>query len=300
MPSDRFRELEVFSSVVDTGSFTAAARQLDCTPSAVSKQIDRLEARMGSRLIQRTTRSLALTQEGRAFHEAARNVLEALDDAESVLSDAGAQVRGTIRIHTTLAFCEQQLAPDLPDFLQRHALIRLEFLLTSDAVDLVEEDIDVSIQVAPVSHGAQVSKRIGTSRWVICASPSYLQRHGTPQTPEDLAQHNCLNFLTQSRRSRWPLGTAGQPVEVKVGGQVASNSDNFLRVLACQGMGIARLADFHVARDVREGRLVPLLSEFRLDDHVPIMAMLPSNRRLSPRVKAFLKFLEQRLQKSLA
>lgn len=299
MPSDRFREIEVFVSVVETGSFSAAARKLDCTPSAVSKLIDRLEARLGARLLQRSTRQLAITQEGRAFHQNAAQVLQALENAETAMVEAGSPTKGLVRVHTTLAFAEQQLAPELPALLSRYPLLRLEFVLTSGPIDMMAEDIDVSIQVGPVANQSLVVKQIGTAQRVVCAAPAYLRRCGIPQTPEDLAQHQCVNFLHDNPRSKWRLRAADQDQRVQVTGQVASNSDNFLRVLACQGAGIAYLADFHVARDIREGRLVRLLSRFDLADPEPIYAVLPTNRRLTPRVNAVLRFLETRLSKSL-
>lgn len=298
MATDRFREIEVFAAVIDSASFSAAARKLDCTPSAVSKLIERLERRLGTRLLQRTTRSITPTEEGRAFHRAALHVLEALQEAETTLADAGQRARGKLRVHTTLAFAEQQLAPDLPVFLRQNPQVRLEFLLTSDPVDLVQEDVDVSIQIGPAASESKVVKRIGEARWVVCASPAYLQKHGTPREPADLAQHNCLNFLAQSPRSHWRLGTADNASDPPITGTVAANSDNFLRVLARQGMGIARLADFHVSRDVRDGYLVPLLVDCQRDAPLPIYAVLPSNRLLSARVKVFLRFLEQQLARS--
>ncbi len=298
--SDRFREIETFITVVESANFSAAARKLDCTPSAVSKLIERLESRMGARLLQRTTRRITLTQEGKAFHQAATHVMDSLREAEDAISEAGSRARGTLKVHTTLAFAEQQLAPNLPEFLQRNPMVRVEFLLTSDPVDLVQEDVDISIQVGDVRHESMVAKRIGTARWVICASPAYLQKRGTPLGPEDLQDHDCLNFLAHSPRSHWRLGTRGQIYEPAINGPLAANSDNFLRVLARQGMGIARLADFHVGRDIREGRLVPLLAEWQLEEPLPIFAVLPSNRLISARVQVFLRFLELRLDLSAA
>ena len=187
------------------------------------------------------------------------------------------------------------MASLLPEFLTRHPLVRLEFFLSSDPVDLIQADIDVSIQVGPVSNPSLVAKRIGTARWVVCAAPSYLQRHGTPRTPDDLQQHNCLNFLPHMHRSTWPMRLDGDGAQPQISGNIASNSDNFLRVLACQGMGIARLSDFHIGQDLHEGRLVRLLSEYQLDEPEPVYAVFQSRRNLSLRVKVFLKFLENRL-----
>lgn len=188
MASDRFREFEVFVAVVDAGSLSGAARRLGCTPSAVSKLIERLEGRIGARLLQRSSRAISLTVEGRAFHRAAAHALEAVNEAESLMLDATAPASGTLKVHTTLNFAQHQLAPFLPDFLTRYPRLRLEFLMSSDPVDLIQADIDVSIQVGPVTSPNLVAKRIGTARWVVCAAPSYLQRHGVPRKPGEAAR----------------------------------------------------------------------------------------------------------------
>lgn len=300
MASDRFREFEVFVAVVDAGSLSGAARRLGCTPSAVSKLIERLEGRIGARLLQRSSRAVSLTAEGRTFHRAAAHALEAVNEAESLMLDAAAPAAGTLKVHTTLNFAQHQLAPVLPDFLSRHPRVRLEFLLSSDPVDLIQADIDISIQVGPVTNPSLVAKRIGTARWVVCAAPSYLQRRGVPRKPIDLQGHACLNFLPHMPRSAWPLRQPDGHPPLQPFGVLASNSDNLLRVLACQGLGIARLSDFHIAQDVHDGRLVALLADYELDEPEPIYAVFQSRRNLSLRVKVFLQFLENRIGQRLS
>lgn len=306
MSADRFREFETYVCVVESGSFSAASRKLGCTPSAVSKLIERMENRLGVRLLQRTSRSLALTQEGRNFHRSAVRVLETISDAESTLVDASAPATGLLRVHTTLNFAQHQLAPVLPEFLARHPQLRIEFLLNSEPIDLVNADIDLSLQVGPVDNPSLIARRIATTRWLLCAAPQYLRTAGTPLVPQDLLQHNCLNFLPQTYRSVWPLRAgsgetaAGQvPTRYEAVGNVASNSDNFLRVLACQGMGIARLAAFHIGQDLREGRLCTVLSDCLPEQAEPVFAVYQSRRNLSSRVKVFLRFLEERLADSM-
>ncbi len=309
MSADRFREFETFVCVIDSGNFSAAARKLGCTPSAVSKLIERLESRLGVRLLQRTSRTLALTQDGRNFHLAAARALEAVNEAEASLSNADASVAGLLRVHTTLNLAQQQLAPLLPEFLARHPQLRLEFLLHSEAVDLIAADIDLSLQVGPVANPSLVAKRLATTRWLLCASPEYLKQAGTPETPADLEKHNCLNFLPHTYRSVWPLraqindtgmdsGRQDEVVRHEPAGNVACNSDNFLRVLACQGMGIARLAAFHIGPDLREDRLSTVLTDCLPDEREPVFAVFQSRRNLSLRVKVFLKFLEEKFAQS--
>jgi DNA-binding transcriptional LysR family regulator len=305
MGADRFREFETFVCVVETGSFSAASRKLGCTPSAVSKLIERMENRLSARLLQRTSRSLTLTQEGRNLHRSAVRVLEAISDAESSLSDVNAPATGLLRVHTTLNFAQTQIAPVLPEFLALHPHLRIEFVLNSEPIDLVNADIDLSLQVGPVSNPSLIARRIATTRWLLCAAPDYLKRAGSPRVPVDLLTHNCLNFLPQTYRSVWPLredtGDSASPVpsRYEAVGNVASNSDNFLRVLACQGMGIARLAAFHIGQDLREGRLRAVLEDCLPDQPEPVFAVYQSRRNLSSRVKVFLKFLEQRVADSL-
>lgn len=306
MSTDRFREFETFVCVVETGSFSAASRKLGCTPSAVSKLIERMENRLGVRLVQRTSRSLTLTQEGRNLHRAAAHVLETVTEAEAALLDTEATATGLLRVHTTLNFAQTQLAPLLPDFLAAHPKLRIEFLLNSEPIDLVNADIDISLQVGPVTNPSLIARRIATTRWLLCAAPSYLQASGTPIVPADLLNHNCLNFLPQTYRSVWPLRDESKdapneksPSHYEALGNVASNSDNFLRVLACQGMGIARLAEFHIAQDLREGKLCRVLGGSLPDQPEPVFAVYQSRRNLSSRVKIFLAYLEKHLSGSL-
>ncbi len=194
----------------------------------------------------------------------------------------------------------------LPEFLSLHPQLRIEFLLNSEPIDLVKADIDISLQVGPISNTSLIAKRIATTQWLLCAAPDYLQVAGTPRAPEDLLRHNCLNFLPQTYRSVWPLrsrsietGSGLAPTRYEAVGNVASNSDNFLRVLACQGLGIARLAAFHIGQDLRDGRLQTVLVNYLPEEPEPIFAVFQSRRNLSLRMKVFLKFLEERLANSL-
>jgi DNA-binding transcriptional LysR family regulator len=293
--NDRIRELDVFLRVTEEASFSAAARSLDCNPSTVSKVIQRLEDRLGARLFDRTSRSMHLTQEGERFLEAARRVVDALDDAEHVLGERGADLGGVLRINSTLAFAQFHLAPLVAEFIERHPKLRLEFMLTAAPVDLFDNQIDVSLRSGYIPDSSLVARRIATSRWFICASPAYLARAGVPHAAKDLARHQCLNFLPGSYRSSWPLqGSAGK-VSLDLRGSVESNSSELLRLLACQGLGIVRLSEFVVGHDLATGALVPVLPELQVDAEEPVFAVYASKRNISPRVRAFLDFLEEKL-----
>jgi DNA-binding transcriptional LysR family regulator len=293
--NDRFHELEVFLRVAEEASFSAAARRLDCDPSTVSKLIQRLENRLAVRLFQRNSRSLALTPEGARFLEAAQRVVEALEAAEGLAGPSGQALAGVLRINSALAFAQYHVAPILGEFLARHPRLRVEFVLTATPVDLIEQQIDVSLRGGYIPDSSLVAKRVATSRWVVCAAPAYLARAGTPATPADLAHHNCLNFLPGAFRSTWPMREDGHDTGVQVGGNVGANSPDLLRALALEGLGIVRLSEFHVGRDLARGALVPVLADHQADADEPVFAVFASRRHLSPRVKAFLDFLDEKL-----
>lgn len=294
--NDRIRELDVFLRVTEEASFSAAARSLDCNPSTISKVIQRLEDRLGARLFDRTSRTMHLTQEGERFLEAARRVLDALDDAEHVLGERGSQVGGVLRINSTLAFAQFNLAPIVAEFIGRYPKLRLEFMLTAAPVDLFENQIDVSLRSGVIPDSSLVARRIATSRWLICASPDYLKRAGTPREPADLERHQCLNFLPGSYRSSWPMRGPAGTISLDLRGSIDSNSSELLRLLACQGLGIVRLSEFVVGHDLATGALVPVLGELQVDAEEPVFAVYASKRNISPRVKVFLDFLAEKLQ----
>jgi DNA-binding transcriptional LysR family regulator len=297
MRSDRIREFEIFLSVVELGSYSAAARRFELTPSAISKLIDRLETRLAVRLLHRTSRALSLTQEGRTFQHAAQRALEVIAEVETSLQGIGAPAVGTLRVHIeTLNFAEYLLAPLLPKFFSAHPSLRVEFLLRNDYVDLTKEEYDVSIRRGPVLNPSLVAKPITTSHWILCASPEYITRAGMPVTVQELLLHNCLNFLPQMQRSTWPLIETRGEEPIAPTGNVATNSDNLLRQLALQGMGIICVTDFHVRADLESGRLLPVLQQHLKVEAERIYAVFQSRRHLSPRVRLFLEFLDNELR----
>lgn len=298
--NDRIRELDVFLRVTEESSFSAAARSLDCNPSTVSKVIQRLEDRLGARLFDRTSRAMHLTQEGERFLEAARRVVDALEDAEHVLGESGAEVGGVLRINSTLAFAQFHLAPLVAEFIGRYPKLRLEFMLTAAPVDLIDNQIDISLRSGYIPDSSLIARRIATSRWFVCAAPAYLARAGTPRVAADLVRHQCLNFLPGSYRSSWPLQGADGKVDLDLRGSIESNSSELLRLLACQGLGIVRLSEFVVGHDLAIGALVPVLPDLQLDAEEPVFAVYASKRNISPRVRALLDFLEEKLGPQMA
>lgn len=291
---DNIRELAFFLRVAEVTSFSAAARSLDLDPSTISKVMQRLENRLGVRLFHRTSRVLRLTQEGEQFLAAAQKVMQALEEAEASLSPSFAEASGTLRVSSTPAFARHHLAPLMPAFAEKYPALRVEFVLAATPPDLFEQQIDVSFQSGHIPDSTLVARRMTSARWRLCAAPDYLRRHGTPQDADDLAAHRCLNFLPGSFRSHWVLEAAGDTQTLEPRGAMAANNGDMLCALAVAGMGVARLADYHIAPELAAGRLVTLLDD-QSPPPEPIYAVYPSRRHLSVRVRAFLDHVSEHL-----
>ena len=292
--NDHIRELGFFLRVSEEESFSAAARSLDLDPSTISKVIQRLENRLGVRLFHRTSRVLQLTQEGERFLAAAQKVMQALEEAEASVSPAVTEASGVLRISSTAAFARRRLAPLIPPLVQAHPLLRVEIGVAATPPDLFEQQIDVSFQSGNIPDSTLVARRITTARWHLGASPEYLARAGTPETPAELRAHHCLNFLPGSFRSRWPLQDGAQIDTVEPKALIAANNGDVLAALALMGQGIARLADYHIDAELKSGQLVTVLADHELDRE-PIYAVFASKRHLSPRVRLFLDHAGQML-----
>jgi DNA-binding transcriptional LysR family regulator len=287
-------ELEVFLAAVETGSFSAAGRRLNLSPSAVSKLVSRLENRLGVRLLHRTSRQLSLTDPGRALFDEGQGVFEALASAENAVRSCSDDVSGTLRVHSMVTFAKYRLAPIIKDFLDQFPRLRIEFHLTNEPVDFIEHRIDVSIQGGRLPDSSLVARRLLDSPWIICGAPSYLARHGTPATPGDLARHNCLNFTQRKDWNDWPIVEQGDEKSVTVSGNASANLGDMLLELARHGLGLVRLAEFHVRDDLLAGRLVPVLEEFHTSAHEPLYLLYQGRKHINPRVRAFIKFMESR------
>ncbi|WP_188607474.1 LysR family transcriptional regulator [Chelatococcus reniformis] len=296
MNADRYGEILVFTRVVACGGLSAAARALSLSPSAVSKRISRLEKRLNVRLLNRSSRSLRLTAEGEAFYAGAARSLDTLDEAENALKSLSNSPRGLLRIFGPPAFGYLQLAPLVPEFLALYPDLRLEFQLHNEIVDPVEAGVDLAIRMGPQRDSSLVARKIGGSRWIICAAPSYLRRHGTPQTPTDLLSHNCMSFSVRTHRVHWSFKENGHTVRVPVRGNAISNQGEMLRQLALNGVGILRISEFVVAADTAAGRLVPVLADYvEKEEEEPIYAVFHHQRHMSPRIRVFLDFVQKKL-----
>jgi DNA-binding transcriptional LysR family regulator len=288
---DYASEMAAFVRVVDANGFSAAAPALGLSPSAVSKLVTRLETRLGVRLLQRTTRALHLTQEGEAFYTAAKRIVGEIEALESQMVGQSGTPSGVLRVTTSLAFATHQLAPVLSEFLARHPLVQFELLPTDRVIDMVEEGIDVAIRIGRLADTSFMARKIGEDIRLICAAPSYLARHGTPQRPEDLRRHNCIVSRDRTYLNRWSFKVDGQLVEIDVRGRVAVTEGEAQMQLALQGVGIVRLTRLTLAQAIRDGTLVPLLGAFSAEEAVGIHAVYPHRRHLAPKVPAFVNFL---------
>ena len=288
---DKPSEMAVFVRVVDTESFSKAARALKLTPSAVSKLIGRLEDRLGARLLSRTTRRLSLTEEGRAYYQRCLPILSAIDEAERAVTELHAEPRGLLKINSSTAFGHLHVAPLLPKFLDRHPDLRIQLTLTDSVVNLVEEEIDVAIRIARMPDSTLIARKLAAARRVVAASPEYLARYGTPKTPEDLKDLNCLTLSFETQLNQWEFKGEDGPQRYRSSGNFETNNAVSLQQAAVAGMGLIRAADFVIAPDICAGRLVPVLTDFEIEGGTNIYAVYSHARHLSPKVRAFVDLL---------
>ncbi len=291
---DRARELEVFAAVAATGSFSGAGRTLSLTPSAVSRTLDRIEARLGARLLLRTTRALTLTAEGQTYLAAARRILADLDEAEQAIADQGAP-RGRIRVSAAVSHGRVCIVPLLGEFTRRYPQILVDINLSDATVDIAAGQADVAIRAGPLTDSPLMARRLAENGRSIVASPDYLARYGEPQTPEDLLGHNCLNFNFRRAEPVWPFRKDGTDYTLKVGGTIEANSGETLLQLALDGVGIARVGDFGIGEAVAQGRLVPLLQTFNPGDREIFHAVFVGGTNMPARVRVFVDYLVERL-----
>lgn len=292
---ERSGEMEVFVRVVQEAGFSAAARSLDLTPSAVSKLIGRLESRLGVRLLSRTTRALTLTAEGESYFRAATRILQDLNEADQAA--AGTSLRGRLHVNTTIPFGTMYVAPAVPLFVKRNPGLIIDLSFTDAIVDLVAERADVAIRIGNLPDSSLIARKLGQSRRMICAAPAYLTQHGQPRAPGDLVEHECLTFNFRRGIQSWPFRLDGEMVEQRVGGHTTVNNGETMKHLALAGAGIARLGLFHVCDDIRAGRLVPLLEKFNPGDLELIHAVHLGSGPVPHRVRAFIDFMAERVAK---
>ncbi|WP_113487055.1 LysR family transcriptional regulator [Rhizobium cremeum] len=296
---NRAGEMMVFVRVVEAGSFSEAARLMLMTPSTVSKLIARLEARLGVRLIERSTRRLALTEEGQFYYERSQALLAQLDETEQQIAHGGAEPEGIVRITSSVSFGTTALEPILPAFFEAYPKVIVDLSLSDEVIDLYLDRTDIAIRVGKLPDSNLMARKLGETKRCIVASPAYLERHGTPTTPEELVHHNCLGFNFRRAMPVWPMREGGRIVERMLSGSLLVNNGDTLRRMAIAGVGIIRLADYHLRGPIERGELVELLADSDIGVVDEVHALYRGSQFLPARVRAFLDFAVPRMQKFL-
>jgi DNA-binding transcriptional LysR family regulator len=288
--ADALQEMVVFTRVVSAGSLSAAARELGLSPALISRKLAGLEARLGVRLINRTTRSLRLTDEGASYNESCSRVLAEIDEAEAAISAGRAEPRGTLRVALPASFGHQHIAPLIPEFAARYPEVRIALSLSDRSVSLIDEGFDLAVRIAELEDSSLAARRLAPNRRVVCASPAYLARHGKPRTPQDLLRHNCIT--TNDFNGTWEYKDAeNRPGTVRVTGRYACDNWEVLREWALAGLGIALKSTWDIHRHLADGSLVEVCTEYTFDSDVAIYAVYPHRRFLPAKTRAFIEFL---------
>lgn len=297
---DRLSELECFVRVVEQGGFTAAAQSLRITPSAVSKLLARLEDRLGVRLLQRTTRRISLTAEGRIYLEQARTILAELAAADASVGGSEREPRGLLRLSLPHGFGMAQVVPLIPDFRARYPHVELLINFADHNVDLVAEGYDAGLRLLDTREERLIARKLAEYTRLICAAPSYIERHGLPKHPRDLAQHHMLHSSSTDLLNRLPIrredgqSEAGGIDYITLPGVIATNSSDALYRFLRSGLGLAYASDFAVHADITQGRLVTVLDTWLAPQTWPIYVVYPERKHLAPKVRAFVDFLAER------
>ena len=287
---DRFLEMQTFNAVVDAGSFVKAAEALGMSKAAVSRYLVDMETRLGVRLLHRTTRRLSLTEEGQVFYGRSKELLAELAEAEDEISSRSHAASGLLRINAPFTFGVLHLAPLWGAFMAQNPKVTLDVTLADRLVDLVEEGYDMAIRIASLENSTLVSKRLASTRMVLCASPQYLALHGTPKDPSELAAHAVISYSYWSTRDEWHFTGPQGPVSVKTQPCIHTNSGDTCRAAALAHQGVILQPDFLVGPDLVAGTLIEVLPQFRSLE-LGIYAVYPTRKHVSAKVRALIDFL---------
>ena len=286
--------MTVFAKTVGNGSLSAAARELGVSTAVVSRKLGALEARLGVRLLNRTTRRIALTDEGARYHEACLRILAEIEEADAEAAARRVEPQGVLKVALPASFGHKHIAPLIPHFAERYPRVHLALRLSDRTVNVVDEGFDLAIRIAELQDSSLAARKLAPNRRVVCASPTYLLRHGTPDTPHDLVKHNCLT--TTEFHMNWDYKDPdGNPGSVRVSGRYACDNWEVLRDWAVAGLGVALKSTWDVRRDLENGSLVPLLPGYIFGSDVAIYAVYPHRRYLPAKTRVFIDFLAESL-----
>ena len=287
---DTLTSMKAFAAVVDTGSFAAASDRLAMSRAMTSKYVAHLEEHLGTRLLQRTTRKLTLTESGTAYYDRCVQILADIAEAEEGAVHHTESPRGTLRMTIPVSFGNLHMGPVIADYLKQYPEVKIDMLLTDRRVDLIEEGLDLAIRIGTLPESGLIAKKLGSDHVVICGAPDYLERHGIPKTPAELAPHNCLTYSYSSSGDEWKLNGPDGSHTVKVSGSLRATNGDMVKLAALGGVGLIRQPTFLAAQDIRAGRLVEVLSEYTSSE-LGIYAVYPSRKHLSAKVRSFVDFM---------
>jgi DNA-binding transcriptional LysR family regulator len=288
----QFRQISTFVEVVARGSLSAAARAEGIAPAMIGRRLDALEQRLGVKLLQRTTRKLALTDEGAAFLEDCQRILADLEEAESAIAERSARATGHLMISAPAGFGRRHVAPLIPSFLAEHREVTADLNLSDRVVDVVGEGVDVAIRIANLTDSSLVGVKLADNRRVVVATPAYLKRKGIPRTLDDLARHNCLPISSQGSQRGWTFQDGGKTVTLKVEGNMVCNDGAVLHDWALDGKGLAWRSMWEVSSEIASGKLRTVLDEYAAPVS-DIYAVFAQRRHLPLRIRAFVDFLRR-------
>lgn len=293
---DRLAAMEMFVRIVETGSFSAVARQMGTTQPTVSKQLTALEKRLGARLLQRSTRKLSLTESGQAYYDRCKRIVDEVREAEGTLGKMQTSLAGALHVNSSIAFGELFVAPLILQFQQQNPELSAELTLNDRFIDLLEEGVDVALRIGRLTDSSLVARRVGATRRIVVATPAYLRKNGCPKHPLDLADHNCLLYSYLSTGNEWSFQGADGEIRVRVSGSFKSNNGHALAQAVSAGVGIAMGPDWLMHERLASGEIEAILPEYT-PRPLDINAVYPSNRLLSAKVRAFIDYLQQEFAK---
>ena len=290
---DKLKSLMIFMRSAQSGSFSEAARQLGMAPSAVSRAVLRLEDELGVRLLQRTTRSLTLTEDGNRFYQRTQHILNDLEEAELEVKQSQAMPIGTLRLDLSFTFGKMHIAPALLQFAAQHPELKLNVSFNDRLIDLIEDGIDATVRIGLNSDSRLILHHLATAHYITCASPQYLAQYGMPTTPAELLQHRCVNFVyPQTRREpSWKFEQDGKAIDLAVESYLRFDNSEVILEAVIQGAGVVQLPKFIAANAIARGELQPILQSYAAQIGLPIAVLYPQKRYLSAKVRVFVEFM---------